>query len=105
MIKILGQEEIQPAQPPAATGHNIPAKTGHQRSDEREGYKDDPASSSEGRMDVRLSRPRPRIGGLMAFAPACFLMIANGAKAHSPRGWLRGVSELNAFSVLASAST
>jgi|JI6StandDraft_1071083.scaffolds.fasta_scaffold505670_2 hypothetical protein len=42
MIKILGQEEIQPA----ATGHNAPAKTGHQRTDEREGYKDKAESSS-----------------------------------------------------------
>jgi hypothetical protein len=49
MINILGQEETQPAQPPAATGHNASAKTGHQRADEREGYKDRALSSSEGR--------------------------------------------------------
>jgi hypothetical protein len=49
MIKILGQEEIQPAQPPAATGHNASAKAGHQHADEREGYKDKALSSSVGR--------------------------------------------------------
>jgi hypothetical protein len=49
MIKILGQEEKQPAQPPAATGHNAPAKTGHQRTDEGKGYKDKVISSSNGR--------------------------------------------------------
>jgi len=49
MINILGQEERQPAQPPVATGHNASAKTGHQRTDEREGYKDRAVSSSERR--------------------------------------------------------
>jgi hypothetical protein len=72
MIKILGQEEIQPAQPPAATGHNAAVKTGHQQADKPEGYKDGALSSSEGHMDAQLCRPRPRVGGLMAFAPACF---------------------------------